>query len=330
MKILVTGGAGYIGSHVVKALGLEGHELLVYDNLSTGHEWAVMYGTLVKGDLEDRALLEKVFREFRPDAVMHFAASIQVEESVRRPLLYYGNNTAGTLNLLDVMVRTGVRCLVHSSTAAVYGIPDVVPVAETAPLAPINPYGSSKAMVEKILADLALAEDFRYVAIRYFNVAGADVACRLGQAYREATHLITRALKTAHGQYERLQIFGTDYQTPDGTCIRDYIHVDDLAAAHVLALDYLTEGGASEIVNCGYGHGFSVREVIEAVAHVTGTPFPVEETGRRPGDPPALVADSSKLRSLMKWEPQYDNLDFIIRTAWEWELALKRRESCAA
>jgi len=330
VKILVTGGAGYIGSHVVKALGLEGHELLVYDNLSTGHEWAVMYGKLVKGDLADRILLEKVFREFRPDAVINFAASIQVEESVRRPLAYYGNNTAGTLNLLDVMVRTGVRCLVHSSTAAVYGIPEAVPVAETAPLAPINPYGSSKAMVERILADLSLAEEFRYVAIRYFNVAGADVACRLGQAYREPTHLITRALKTAHGQYGRLQIFGTDYPTPDGTCIRDYVHVDDLSAAHVLAFNYLAEGGASEIVNCGYGHGFSVREVVEAAKHVTGIDFPVEETGRRSGDPPALVADSSKLRTLMKWEPQYDDLDFIIRTSWEWELTLKRRESCAA
>ncbi|RNC70394.1 MAG: UDP-glucose 4-epimerase GalE [Desulfuromonadales bacterium] len=330
MKILVTGGAGYIGSHVVKALGLEGHDLLVYDNLSTGHEWAVMYGTLVKGDLADRVLLEKVFREFRPDAVINFAASIQVEESVRRPLAYYGNNTVGTLNLLDVMVRTGVRCLVHSSTAAVYGIPEAVPVSETAPLAPINPYGSSKAMVERILADLSLAEDFRYVAIRYFNVAGADVACRLGQAYREPTHLITRALKTAHGRYGRLQVFGTDYPTADGTCIRDYIHVDDLSAAHVLAFNYLAEGGASEVVNCGYGHGFSVREVIEAAKHVTGIDFSVEETGRRPGDPPALIADSSRLRTLLKWEPQYDDLDFIIRTAWEWELTLKRRESCAA
>lgn len=330
MKILVTGGAGYIGSHVVKALGLEGHELLVYDNLSTGHEWAVMYGKLVKGDLADRILLEKVFREFRPDAVINFAASIQVEESVRRPLAYYCNNTAGTLNLLDVMVRTGVRCLVHSSTAAVYGIPEAVPVPETAPLAPINPYGSSKAMVERILADLSRAEEFRYVAIRYFNVAGADVACRLGQAYREPTHLITRALKTAHGQYSGLQIFGTDYPTPDGTCIRDYIHVDDLSAAHVLAFNYLAEGGASEIVNCGYGHGFSVRDVVEAAKHVTGIDFAVEETGRRPGDPPALIADSSKLRNLMRWVPLYDDLDFIIRTAWEWELTLKRRESCAA
>lgn len=330
MKILVTGGAGYIGSHVVKALGLEGHELLVYDNLSTGHEWAVMYGKLVTGDLADRILLEKVFCDFRPDAVINFAASIQVEESVRRPLAYYGNNTAGTLNLLDIMVRTGVRCLVHSSTAAVYGIPEAVPVSETDPLAPINPYGSSKAMVERILADLARAEEFRYVAIRYFNVAGADVACRLGQAYREPTHLITRALKTALGQYERFQIFGTDYPTPDGTCIRDYIHVDDLSTAHVLAFNYLAEGGSSEIVNCGYGHGFSVREVVEAAKHVTGIDFPVEETGRRPGDPPALIADSSRLRTLMKWEPQYDDLDFIIRTAWDWELTLKRRESCAA
>jgi len=319
MKILVTGGAGYIGSQVVKTLGEEEHEILVYDNLSTGHEWAVLSGRLVKGDLEDRIFLDEILRDFRPDAVMHFAASIQVEESVREPLMYYRNNVINTLNLLDAMMENRVKFFIYSSTAAVYGIPEKIPVDETVPLHPINPYGASKVMVEQVLKDLAGTKDFHYVALRYFNVAGADPEGRIGQAYKEATHLITRALKTAKGEFDSLSIYGTDYPTEDGTCIRDYIHIDDLARAHVFTLNDLIETGNTNIFNCGYGHGFSVNEVVRTVKKVTGIDFKVEETGRRPGDPPALVADSKKLRSMTGWKPQYDDLDFIIKTAWEWE-----------
>ena len=323
MRILVTGGAGYIGSHAVKALGKAGHEICVFDNLSTGHEWAVLRGRLVKGDLEDRAAIDRALRDFRPEAVMHFAAFIQVEESVREPLKYYRNNVANTLNLLDAMRGNGVGYFIYSSTAAVYGIPEHIPVRETAPLLPINPYGMTKVMIERVLADLSAATDFRYVALRYFNVAGADSEGELGQAYREATHLITRALKTAHGEFARLSIYGTDYPTPDGTCIRDYIHVDDLAEAHVQALEHLFGTGRSDVMNCGYGSGYSVREVVETAKKVTGIDFPVEETGRRAGDPPALVADSTKLMRATGWTPKYNDLEYIIRTAWEWEKKLR-------
>ena len=319
MRILVTGGAGYIGSHVVKALGKEGHELLIYDNLSTGHEWAILFGRLRRGDLADRTAVREALRDFCPEAVMHFAASIQVEESVREPLAYYRNNVVHTLNLLEAMRETGTARFVYSSTAAVYGIPETIPVDERAPLRPINPYGASKVMVEQILADLAIASDFRYCALRYFNVAGADPEGRIGQAYRDATHLITRALKTAKGESRKLSIYGTDYPTSDGTCVRDYIHVDDLASAHLSALDRLMRTGETEIMNCGYGHGYSVREVVGVARKVTGVAFPVEETGRRAGDPPALVADSRRIRELTGWKPLHDDLEFIIQTAWEWE-----------
>ena len=318
-NILVTGGAGYIGSHVVRTLGEAGHDLVIYDNLSTGHEWAILSGLLVHGDLADKRFTAETLKAFGPEAVIHFAASIQVEESVRKPLNYYRNNVINTLNLLEAMRETGVRRLIYSSTAAVYGIPVKIPVDEQAPLAPINPYGASKMMIETVLADLSTATDFRYSALRYFNVAGADPEGRIGQAYREATHLITRALKTAKGEYPKLAVYGTDYPTPDGTCIRDYIHVDDLAAAHLLALDRLVETGGTTIMNCGYGHGYSVREVVATARKVTGIAFPVEETGRRAGDPPALVADSSLLRRLTGWQPRHDDLEFIIRTAWDWE-----------
>ena len=319
MRIFVTGGAGYIGSHVVKALGKEGHELLIYDNLSTGPEWAVLSGRLLRGDLADRPAIREALRDFRPEAVMHFAASIQVEESVREPLAYYRNNVIHTLNLLEAMRETGTARFLYSSTAAVYGIPETIPVDERAPLRPINPYGASKVMVEQILADLAAAGDFRYCALRYFNVAGADPEGRIGQAYRDATHLITRALKTAKGESPKLSIYGTDYPTTDGTCVRDYIHVDDLASAHLSALDRLMRTGETEIMNCGYGHGYSVREVVDVARKVTGIAFAVEETGRRAGDAPALVADSRRIRELTGWKPLHDDLEFIIRTAWEWE-----------
>lgn len=322
MKIFVTGGAGYIGSHVVKLLGEAGHDILVFDNLSTGHEWAVLYGKLLQADLADKALVYEALKEFRPDAVIHFAASIQVEESVREPLRYYRNNVINTLNLLEAMVETGITRFIYSSTAATYGIPEKMPIAETAPLKPINPYGASKVMVEQALQDLALAKDFRYIALRYFNVAGAASDGRLGQAYAEATHLITRSLKVAKGEFSKLFIYGTDYPTPDGTCVRDYIHVEDLALAHLSALRYLMDTGETDIMNCGYGHGFSVREVVEAAKMVTGIDFAVEETARRAGDPPALIADSTKLRRTTGWEPERDDLHYIIKTAWEWEKKL--------
>lgn len=323
MRILVTGGAGYIGSHVVKALGERGHEVLVYDNLSTGHEWAVLHGILVKGELSDKALINEVTEDFTPDAVMHFAASIQVEESVREPLKYYRNNTVNTLNLLEVMKENGVKNFIFSSTAAVYGIPERMPVDEGAPLNPINPYGSSKVAVEMLLKGLSVSRDVQYVSLRYFNVAGADPQGRIGQAYRESTHLITRALKTAKGEFSELSIYGNDYATPDGTCIRDYIHVDDLADAHIVALSYLVREEKSEIFNCGYGHGYSVKHVVEMVKKITGVDFRVMHTGRRAGDPPILVADNLKVKKALNWTPRYDDLGYIIKTAWDWERRLE-------
>jgi len=323
MRILVTGGAGYIGSHVVKALGEKGYEVVVYDNLSTGNKWAVLYGKLIEADLSDHLTMDSLLKEFKPNAVMHFAASIVVNESVREPLKYYFNNTSNTIKLLMVMARHNVKNFIFSSTAAVYGIPDNLPANEEAPMKPINPYGASKMMNEIILRDFSNADDtFKYVSLRYFNVAGADNKCRIGQAYKDPTHLITRALKTAKGQFEKLEIFGTDYPTPDGTCIRDFIHVDDLADAHILALKYLFDGGKSDIFNCGYGHGYSVKEVVAKAKMVTAVDFPVVEAARREGDPPILVADSNKIKRILHWKPQYDDLGYIIDSAWKWEKKL--------
>jgi UDP-glucose 4-epimerase len=324
MKILITGGAGYIGSHAVKALGKLGHKLLIYDNLSTGHKEAVLYGDLINGDLADRDEINAAMNGFRPDMVLHFAASIQVEESVHEPLMYYRNNVANSLNLLDAMLENNIGRLVYSSTAAVYGIPSEMPVREDAPLFPISPYGASKVMVETVLRDLAATKGIQYVSLRYFNVAGADPEGRLGQVYRASTHLITRALKAAHGELAQLSIYGTDYQTIDGTCIRDYIHVTDLADAHVQAVEYLMSTGATQIMNCGYGHGYSVREVVNAVKKITGKNFTIIQTVRRAGDPPVLLADSGKLRQLTGWTPRHDEREFIVKTAWEWELKVKK------
>jgi UDP-glucose 4-epimerase len=323
-KVLVTGGAGYIGSHVVKALGERGYQVLTYDSLVTGHRWAILYGELVVGDLLDTARLEEVMREFGPDAVIHFAAHIVVPESVARPLKYYHNNVTGSLSLLTAMARTGVKEVLFSSSAAVYGIPEQVPVPETARLAPINPYGQTKTVVEHVLRDLSGAGQVNYISLRYFNVAGADPGGRLGEGKEDATHLITVATRAAAGRRPGLSVYGTDYATPDGTCIRDYIHVEDLSSAHVRSLEYLLEGGRSDVFNCGYGRGYSVQEVIMATRAVTGVDFAVRHEGRRPGDPPVLVADSGKIRDVLGWVPVHDDLERIIRSAWHWELRRPR------
>lgn len=318
-KIIITGGAGYIGSHCVKRLGELGYEILTIDNLSSGNRWAVLYGKLEVVDLADTSRIEQIIKDFRPDAVIHFAASIVVPESVQNPAKYYKNNTENTLNLLKILVENNIDKFIFSSTAAVYGIPEIVPVSENSQLIPINPYGRSKMMSEMILKDFSLAYGLRYISLRYFNVAGADGSGRLGQRRKDATHLITVAVKTALGKRPYLEIYGTDYPTKDGTCIRDYIHVDDLADAHILVLDYLLQGGNSEIFNCGYGHGYSVKEVVEATKKVTGVDFKVIEADRRDGDPPELVAESTKLKSTLGWQPRYDDLHYIIKTAYEWE-----------
>jgi len=319
MKVLVTGGAGYIGSHIVRSLGEKGYEVVVYDNLSYGHRWAVLYGRLIEGDLSDLTLLQKVFREEQFDAVIHMAAYIVVDESIRKPLAYYRNNFVNALNLIDACLRYHVHTFIFSSSAAVYGIPEKVPVDEEDPVMPINPYGASKMMVERALYDVSISSPFKYISLRYFNVAGADRLVRIGQAREDATHLITVALRTALGRRECLNIYGSDYQTPDGTCVRDYIHVDDLSDAHVLGLEYLRDGGGSKVYNCGYGRGYSVKEVVSLVKQITGTDFPVRHAERRPGDPPVLVADATRIRNELNWRPKFDDVRYIIKTAWEWE-----------
>ncbi|MBI3992522.1 MAG: UDP-glucose 4-epimerase GalE [Candidatus Lambdaproteobacteria bacterium] len=322
MRCLVTGGAGYIGSHVVLLLGEAGHDVIVYDNLSTGFPWAVLAGELIVGDTGDHELLDAVFAEHGFDVVLHFAAHIIVPESVADPLKYYRNNTANSLALLEACRKHRVRQFVFSSTAAVYGDPARVPIAEDAPCAPINPYGHSKYMSERMLRDVAAATDLRYVILRYFNVAGADLQGRLGQATPQATHLIKLACEAALGKRDRLEVFGTDYPTPDGTCIRDYLHVADLARVHVQALEYLRRGGASTVLNCGYGHGASVKEVIEMVKRVSGRDFPVHNAERRPGDPPQLVAANARILSTLGWRPAHDDLETIVRSALQWEAKL--------
>ena len=319
MKLLVTGGAGYIGSHVVRHLLEADHRVVVYDNLSTGYREAVGQAELVEADLVDQARLRAVFDAHRFDGVLHFAAHIVVPESVANPIKYYRNNTRNTLNLLEVCAEQGTRFFVFSSTAAVYGIPDTASVAEDGPLDPINPYGASKMMSERMLMDLGAASDLRYVSLRYFNVAGADPAGRMGQATPEATHLIKVACQAALGHRDGITVFGTDYDTPDGTCVRDYIHVEDLAAAHVRALDYLEAGGESQVLNCGYGRGYSVLEVLDAVKRASDVDFPVHLGPRRAGDPPALTANATRIRQILDWHPRHDNLDQIVRHALAWE-----------
>ncbi|MFO7818501.1 MAG: UDP-glucose 4-epimerase GalE [Thermodesulfobacteriota bacterium] len=320
-KILVTGGAGYIGSHTVLALNNAGYKVLVYDNLSTGSREAVLPpARLETGDLRDEEKLNRIMRREKFDAVIHFAASIVVPESVSHPLKYYLNNTSNTMVLVNLAQKNRIPNFVFSSTAAVYGMPEHIPVNETAPLAPINPYGRSKVMSEWIIQDTQQAhENFKYVILRYFNVAGADPLGRIGQRTPNATHLIKVACQAALGIKDCLPVYGTDYPTPDGTGIRDYIHVADLADVHVKALEYLQQGHKPEIFNCGYGHGYSVREIIQTVKKVSGVDFKVCEKGRRAGDPASLVADPGLLNSKINWHPCHDQLETIVKNAFNWE-----------
>lgn len=320
MAVLVTGGAGFIGSHMVLALLDAGENVVVLDNLSTGFRWAVpSAATLVVGDVGDQDLVRTVIRKYGVKAIVHFAGSIVVPESVADPLGYYNNNTVKSRALIEAALATGIRNFIFSSTAAVYGNPVENPVGETASPAPMSPYGWSKLMTEVMLADTSRAHDLRYVALRYFNVSGADPEGRSGQSTPRATHLIKVACETALGQRSHMEIFGTDYATRDGTCVRDYIHVSDLIGAHVAALDYLRKGGPSDVFNCGYSKGFSVFEVIDAVKRVSGVDFDVRLAPRRPGDPAAIVAGSQKLRDRLGWEPHHNDLDEIVRHALLWE-----------
>lgn len=325
--VLVTGGAGYIGSHVIKQLGAMGERLVVLDNLSTGFRDAVLYGEFVEGNTGDAELVGRILREHQVEAVLHFAAHTIVPESVENPLKYYANNTSNTLNLLRCCQEAGVRHFIFSSTAATYGIPATPYCSEDTLNAPINPYGTSKLMSEWMLRDLSAASPLRHVILRYFNVAGCDPEGQIGQSTEKSTLLIKVAAEVAVGKREKLLVFGTDYPTADGTGIRDYIHVSDLASAHVQALRYLREGGESTLLNCGYGHGYSVREVIDAVNRVNGTPLRVENQPRRAGDPPTLVAAVDKIHRCLDWTPQYDNLDFIVQTSLDWERQLRTRQS---
>jgi UDP-glucose 4-epimerase len=327
--ILVTGGAGYIGSHVVRQLGAAGEAVVTLDNLCTGFEAAVTFGELIVGDTGDEPLLERIFSEFNIDTVMHFAAHTIVPESVADPLKYYRNNTASSRTLLEVAARHKVRNFVFSSTAAVYGIPEGGRASEDSPTQPINPYGTSKLMTEWMLRDLAIAGGPRYVALRYFNVAGCEPTGTIGQSTPKATLLVKVACEAATGRRPGVAIYGTDYPTPDGTGLRDYIHVEDLATAHLDALTYLRKKGESTVLNCGYGHGYSVREVLAAVERANGNPLNIHEEARRAGDPPELVAVAERIRNVLGWTPRFDDLDTIVRTSLEWERKIAAEDATA-
>ena len=319
-RILVTGGAGYIGSHVVKQLGENtSHNLTILDNLTTGHKEAVLYGTLIQADLSDTKKVEEIIQDGNFDAVMHFAASIMVPESVENPLKYYLNNTVNTINLINLCVENKIKNFIFSSTAAIYGETDNNPVKESHGLNPINPYGMSKLMSENVIIDTAKAHpDFKYVILRYFNVSGADINNKIGQSFPNSTNLIKVAAETAAGKREKLYIFGKDYSTEDGTAIRDYIHVEDLADAHIRALDYL-QSNRSNIFNCGYGTGYSVQEVVDTMRRISGIDFKAEVTSKRQGDPETVIADNSKIKTEMGWSPKYNDIELICKTAYNWE-----------
>jgi UDP-glucose 4-epimerase len=326
MNVLVTGGAGYIGGHMVLALLDAGHKPVVFDNLSTGFRWSVPDGVpLVVGDVGDYELVLQTLQSHKIDAIVHFAAKLVVPESMRDPLGYYLNNTVKSRSLLAAAVAAGIETFVFSSTAAVYGDASDKPLAEDAPLAPLSPYGSSKQLTEVMLRDVAMAHGMRFVVLRYFNVAGADPAMRHGQSTANATHLIKVAVQTALGMRPHMEVYGTDYATPDGTCIRDYIHVTDLIAAHMQALEYLQSGSESLVVNCGYGHGYSVSEVIDTVRKFSGRPVEARYASRREGDPETIVADSARIRSRLQWEPRYDDLATIVEHTLRWESMLRER-----
>ncbi len=318
-SILVTGGAGYIGSHVVRQLTTSGRKVVVLDNLSTGFKDAVIGAELITGDTGDKNLVKKLLADHNVDTVMHFAAHTIVPESVSNPLKYYGNNTCCTRNLLECCSEAGVKHFIFSSTAAVYGIPETDMTSEETPTAPINPYGTSKLMSEMMLKDLSFATPLRHVILRYFNVAGSNPEGEIGQSTEKATLLIKVACETALGKRDAIYVFGTDYDTKDGTGVRDYIHVEDLASAHIRALEYLEKGGESSTFNCGYGHGYSVREVLDTVERVNGQKLNIIEEPRRAGDPPMLIAKADRIKETLNWEPQYDDLDLIVKTSLSWE-----------
>jgi UDP-glucose 4-epimerase len=323
-NIFITGGAGYIGSHTVKELRKKGYQPIVYDNLSTGHRWAARRDELIKGDLGDQKKLNEVLQQTRPLAVMHFAGSISVAESVERPESYFRNNVINTFNLIDAMLANRISHFIFSSSAAVYGNPQKIPIPEDHILMPINPYGEGKFFIERALPWYEEAHGIKYASLRYFNAAGADPEGELGEAHDPETHLIPIILEVALGKRPFIEIYGTDYPTPDGTCIRDYIHVTDLAHAHILVLEYLLSGGKSCAYNCGYGHGYSVKEVVEKVKKVTGVKIAVIESERREGDPPLLVAESMSIKAELSWETKYDDIIYIIKTAYDW----KKKNQC--
>lgn len=316
--VLVTGGAGYIGSHACKALAAAGYLPVAYDNMVHGHDWAVQWGPLEVGDIADRARLDCVISRYQPAAVMHFAAYAYVGESVADPGKYYRNNVAGTLTLLEAMRDHRVTQMIFSSSCATYGIPDAVPIIETTAQHPINPYGASKLMVERMIADFGAAHGLRWITLRYFNAAGADSRNQIGESHDPETHLIPLALAAASGMGAALTVFGDDYDTPDGTCVRDYVHVSDLANAHVLALNALSGGADSQPINLGNGAGYSVADVVAAIERVTGRPVPVNRGGRRPGDPPVLVSNANRAANVLGWVPEHPGLDAIILSAWAW------------
>lgn len=317
-NVLVTGGAGYVGSHTCKALAGAGYTPVVFDSLENGHRWAVKWGPLVEADLRDLAAVEQAMTEYKPVAVLHFAGYIEAGESMTKPAKYYANNILGLTNTIEAAQRHGVKRFIFSSTAAVYGDPVTLPIPEDHPTLPINPYGSSKLMSERILADAESAYGIRHVNLRYFNASGADAALETGEAHAPESHLIPLAIRAAFDKDFVLKVFGDDYDTPDGTAVRDYVHVSDLAAAHVLALDHLNEGGASDCFNLGIGQGYSVRQVIEAVSDAAGCPVKAEDAPRRAGDPPSLVASGEKARRMLGWKPVHSDLEAIAHTAVEW------------